>query len=477
MGALDNVAVEASHDAGATADMTGAESPATPQLARAPKRVRKPREQPSSGKRETLRLRQRSKESSRAQEPEQELELLAGIEGGQSVATPLESGREPEATHPSQPFEDIGLNREPPPESELELEGLPLSNGGRIGSHNDGFSREPPPSSDVFPGNPESQHDNDIAFAGGTTHAAEPDVPEPPTREDSGSEAVGATNMAEEPVPAPQAQPAVIRDISRNESYADWVASRRHALRHEEPPQGDLRHTEHTSAFEPANPFAPDAHETAVAFRPNAEHQEQERIEEPESTGGTRTSFVSRIRADLKLQLVLLVILPILIGALASYAAALLSPNVYAARSEIVLNISSMDWNAAERFLATQIVVVKARSTLAPVAEATKIPLRDLEKAIDVEMIGSSDVIGIQYANRDPSTALKVVEAVTARYLADLRDYEQLGNGAHRILLPATLLEDPVSLKPLYAAIVGALVGLVIGVAGLILRTQIWPIK
>jgi capsular polysaccharide biosynthesis protein len=194
----------------------------------------------------------------------------------------------------------------------------------------------------------------------------------------------------------------------------------------------------------------------------------------------TRTSsesLAARIRHSLKLQLVLIALVPMLLGGLIPGLIAYMNPDVFAARSEIVLNISSLDWSAAERFRATQLVVVKARSTLVPISESMNIPLRDLERDIQVGMMGSSDVIGIQYANRDPATALEVVNAVTAQYLIDLRDFEQIRNGRHRVLLPATLLDAPVSLSPLRAAVIGVIVGFVIAMAGIVLRTQLRPIK
>jgi uncharacterized protein involved in exopolysaccharide biosynthesis len=175
--------------------------------------------------------------------------------------------------------------------------------------------------------------------------------------------------------------------------------------------------------------------------------------------------------------LVLLALAPILVGGVIAFLVAALSPTLFAARSEIVVNVASMDWSRAERFLATQLVVAKARTTLEPISTATKIPLRDLEKNVKVELIGASDVIAIQYANSDAALALDVVKAVTAQYLLSLRDYEQVGNGRHRLLMPATLLEEPVSLKPIYAALIGAIVGIAIGIAGIVLRTQAWRMK
>jgi hypothetical protein len=180
---------------------------------------------------------------------------------------------------------------------------------------------------------------------------------------------------------------------------------------------------------------------------------------------------------DTRVQLILLAVAPMVIGSAMAFLVALLSPTLFAARSEIVVNVTSMDWSSAERFLATQLVVVKARSTIEPIAQAKGIPLQDLAEDLNAELIGSSDVIRIEYANPDASLALDVVKAVTAQYLIDLRDYEQVGSGRHRVLMPATLLEEPVSLKPLYAALIGAVVGFAIGVLGMVLRTQVWRLK
>jgi len=180
---------------------------------------------------------------------------------------------------------------------------------------------------------------------------------------------------------------------------------------------------------------------------------------------------------SLRMQLVILALAPILVGGLIAFVVASLNPTLFAARSEIVVNVANMDWSRAERFLATQLVIAKARTTLEPISVAHKIPLRDLQRDVKVELIGSSDVIAIQYANSDPALALDVVKALTAQYLLNLRDYEQVGNDGHRLLMPATQLEDPVSLKPTYAALIGAIVGAAIGMAGIILRTQAWRMK
>jgi capsular polysaccharide biosynthesis protein len=176
-------------------------------------------------------------------------------------------------------------------------------------------------------------------------------------------------------------------------------------------------------------------------------------------------------------QLAILAIAPILAAAIGSYIVSSLSQKVYAARSEIVFNIRDLDWDPAARFLATQVVVAESRSILVPVAAVFEIPVKRLEKDLNVEIIGSSGVMRLQYKNASGPMALEVIKAITTRYLATLWEFEQLEGGNHRLLTPASLMEDPVSPKPFRAAAIGAVVGLAIAAAGIILRTQVWPIR
>jgi uncharacterized protein involved in exopolysaccharide biosynthesis len=91
--------------------------------------------------------------------------------------------------------------------------------------------------------------------------------------------------------------------------------------------------------------------------------------------------------------------------------------------------------------------------------------------------VRSSGVMRLQYADRDAQTALGVVRAITDRYLVSLRNGELVEGGGHRLLTPASLLPEPVSQTPLHAAVLGAMAGLVIAVAGVILRTQLWSVR
>jgi capsular polysaccharide biosynthesis protein len=204
---------------------------------------------------------------------------------------------------------------------------------------------------------------------------------------------------------------------------------------------------------------------------------EQPRAEASEADGPVVDKTVPPLRPGVRRQLTILAIAPILVATVGALILSALSPNLYAARSEIVFDVRRLGWDSAERFLATQVVIAESQSTLSPVAAAFELPIRELEKNLQVEIVSSSGVMRIQYENHNAQTALDVTKALTDRYLVSLREAEQLDGGAHRLLTPAVPLEDPVSTTPLHAAVLGAIAGLVIAAAGVILRTQLWPIR
>ena len=163
----------------------------------------------------------------------------------------------------------------------------------------------------------------------------------------------------------------------------------------------------------------------------------------------------------------LLLALPVLAGAGAAVGTARLAEPTYAARSEVIFDLRSLDWSATDRFLATQTVLAQTRGTLAPVAEALSIPVADLDRRLSAAMVGQSTVLRLEYRDRSKQRAVDVLRAVTDNYLATLRD---LGRGpgttGHRLLTPAYALDAPVEPQPIRAAALGAAVGLALAIAG-----------
>lgn len=215
----------------------------------------------------------------------------------------------------------------------------------------------------------------------------------------------------------------------------------------------------------------------SASARRQAAANEEPQGEVPEAEGliAVTLPFLSRYSA--RWQLAILAIAPVLVATVGALFLWALSPNLYAARSEITFEVRGLNWDTAERFLATQIVIAESQSTLSPVAATFNLPIRDLEKNLQVEIVRSSGVMRLQYEDHNAQTALGIVKAITDRYLVSLRESELAEGGGHRLLTPPSLLSEPVSLKPLHAAVLGAMAGLVIAVAGVILRTQLWPIR
>jgi uncharacterized protein involved in exopolysaccharide biosynthesis len=173
------------------------------------------------------------------------------------------------------------------------------------------------------------------------------------------------------------------------------------------------------------------------------------------------------------LKLVAFFILPVLATALVALITASQSKPIYAARSEVMLDLRRLAWDTAERVIATEVVVAQSRALLAPVADSFQIPIQNLERDLSTEPIRNSSVVRLQYEHANPTLALDVIRSVTGRYVATLQDLSSDETRA-RILTPPFLLDDPISPKPLRAAAIGAAIGMMLAAAGAALWTQTW---
>jgi capsular polysaccharide biosynthesis protein len=163
-----------------------------------------------------------------------------------------------------------------------------------------------------------------------------------------------------------------------------------------------------------------------------------------------------------------------LIAASAAFAVASQSQRIYAGRSEIVLDLRTLGWDIAERFLGTELAVAESRAVLGPVAEKLGIPASDLERRLSAELIRNSSIVRLQYEDPNPTRALDITVAITERYLSVLQELAAREDMRLRVLTPPFLVEEPVSPKPLRAAAVGAVVGMALAVIGIILWVQPW---
>jgi capsular polysaccharide biosynthesis protein len=211
--------------------------------------------------------------------------------------------------------------------------------------------------------------------------------------------------------------------------------------------------------------------------------------------------------------LVGLVSLAIVTAALVSALAVVTTkPKVYGARADLLyVSSPSAPLDARDRMIATQRDLITSRAVLAPVAAHSGIPLDKLEKAVSVDVGVRNDLMHVTLGDRNQARAERLARAVTTRYLALARrltsaadaegprlegEIAQLTARARRalpaerdviaervaaledravalgaasseaskpmLLAPAYRLEHPLSPKPLRAAALGLIVGLML---------------
>jgi len=165
--------------------------------------------------------------------------------------------------------------------------------------------------------------------------------------------------------------------------------------------------------------------------------------------------------------------LPVLLAAAAAYTAANYLDEVWGGRSEIMFHLPELAGDAANRFLATQPVVVRSYPVVEPVARAEAMPVEDLLDNLAATMVQGSTLMRIEYHDVDVERIIRVLEGVTIGYLGLLRDIALIEGASHRILSAPYLLEDPVSPRPIRAAAIGAVVGLAFAFAGLVILAQL----
>jgi capsular polysaccharide biosynthesis protein len=96
-------------------------------------------------------------------------------------------------------------------------------------------------------------------------------------------------------------------------------------------------------------------------------------------------------------------------------------PKTYGARSEIVYPLTSLnpsgDTLRTDRILATQLVAIKSRQVLTPVATTFHMTADALSKKIVASVLQNSEVIRIEADDASQAKALKIVTAVANKYI------------------------------------------------------------
>jgi uncharacterized protein involved in exopolysaccharide biosynthesis len=134
------------------------------------------------------------------------------------------------------------------------------------------------------------------------------------------------------------------------------------------------------------------------------------------------------------LWLALLGVSLVLLGAAAGFGATSLSPPSYAARADILYLLTreqATGFLREDRSLSTQLVLLKSRTVLQPIADDWHKPIDDVTQALDAVVLQESEDIHVQFVDTDPDRAQKMLDAIVKRYLevsnnderADLRNY------------------------------------------------------
>lgn len=106
------------------------------------------------------------------------------------------------------------------------------------------------------------------------------------------------------------------------------------------------------------------------------------------------------------------------VATVGAYVVSASGPKVYGARSEVVVEVADeVRVGDADRLIGTQMVVLKSRDVLGPAAEANGVDVDALADALEVSRVSTSDVLRLTVTDRDRDQALRMVSAVTARFI------------------------------------------------------------
>jgi uncharacterized protein involved in exopolysaccharide biosynthesis len=149
----------------------------------------------------------------------------------------------------------------------------------------------------------------------------------------------------------------------------------------------------------------PNSYETAVSERVETAYPAQER------------KFVSATNLGLALVSVLIVV----VGASAGFFGSLLLPKQYASRAELVYRLTESQPNELlreDRKLTTQLVLLRSRVVLAPVAFQHGIAPATLAEHVSAKVVDSSEIIEVEVRDQTRERAEVLLKGIIETYLA-----------------------------------------------------------
>lgn len=115
-----------------------------------------------------------------------------------------------------------------------------------------------------------------------------------------------------------------------------------------------------------------------------------------------------------------LALVVVLIGSGAGYVGALLWPPQYAARADLLYEIStekSTGFLREDRSLTTQVVLLNSRQVLGPVAATARMPVEDFQKQVTASVVESSEVLQVEVRAPSPEAAERWTQDIVDGYL------------------------------------------------------------
>jgi uncharacterized protein involved in exopolysaccharide biosynthesis len=112
----------------------------------------------------------------------------------------------------------------------------------------------------------------------------------------------------------------------------------------------------------------------------------------------------------------------VLVSAGIGFGGAFLLPVEYAARAELLYPINTERSTGVlreDRNLTTQLVLLRSRQVLEPVAASEHVPVQDLQKQVSATLLDTSEVIQVEARAESPDVAVRRAQAVVDQYLAN----------------------------------------------------------
>ncbi|HEX2297162.1 MAG TPA: hypothetical protein VHH34_01360 [Pseudonocardiaceae bacterium] len=195
--------------------------------------------------------------------------------------------------------------------------------------------------------------------------------------------------------------------------------------------------------------------EDEVPFNGRADAQVADRAVDPATPAGRPAAHRRKFTPSAALNMLALAATIMLLAAGLALAGALMWPKTHAARAEVLFPITQEQptgFLREDRSLTTQLLLLQDRAVLSPIAAQQGRSVEELQDHLDVTVLNSSEIIQVQVTDRAPQRALQTAQAVVNGYLA----LNQSGQPMLRQRLEAEMLATNTALADAQARLTAA---------------------